>query len=154
MGMARPLSSAGLAVLRLSCSPPRPPSPSVGDDRGRRPADASLRRATTQKAPGLEDFTISNPGFNPSDPDDPANEWQITLNAYLDPDPQIIYAMSVIDFGAPSVFGFIFAQTIAATPAPGVVLHSESSSTTDRRRQTARRSRRSRPRAGFRSTAM
>jgi hypothetical protein len=39
--------------------------------------------------------------------------------------------MAVIDFGAPSIFGFVFAQTIAATPAPGFVSHSESSSTTD-----------------------
>ncbi len=78
-----------------------------------------------------ENITVSNPGFNSSDPNDPANEWQITLNAYMDPDPQIIYAMSVIDFGAPSVFGFIFGQSIVSTPAPGVVSHSESSSTTD-----------------------
>jgi hypothetical protein len=37
----------------------------------------------------------------------------------------------VIDFGAPSVFGFIFGQAIAPTAAPGFVEHSESSSTTD-----------------------
>jgi hypothetical protein len=45
------------------------------------------------------------------------SEYQITLTATLDPDPQIVYAAAVIDFGAPSVFGF--------------VTHSESSSTTD-----------------------
>jgi hypothetical protein len=59
------------------------------------------------------------------------SEGQILLNAGLDPDPMISYGISVIDFGAPSVFGFVFAMPIVATPAPGVVTHSESSSTTD-----------------------
>ena len=35
---------------------------------------------------------------------------EITLSAFLDPDPSILYAGSVIDFGAPSTFGFIFIQ--------------------------------------------
>lgn len=55
----------------------------------------------------------------------------ITLNLFMDPDPQIVYAMSVIDFGAPSTFGFIFSLGIAATPTPGTATHSHSSSTTD-----------------------
>jgi hypothetical protein len=59
------------------------------------------------------------------------SEYQITLTATLDPDPQIVYAAAVIDFGAPSVFGFVFALPIVPTPAPGFVTHSESSSTTD-----------------------
>ena len=58
-------------------------------------------------------------------------EGQITLNAALDPDPQILYAMSVIDFGGPSIFGFVFAMPIVATAAPGLVSHTESSSTTN-----------------------
>jgi hypothetical protein len=58
-------------------------------------------------------------------------EGQITLNAALDPDPSILYAMSVVDFGGPSVFGFVFAMPIVATAAPGIVTHSESSSTTN-----------------------
>jgi hypothetical protein len=56
---------------------------------------------------------------------------QITINAALDPDPSILYAMSVVDFGGPSVFGFVFGLPIVATAAPGIVTHSESSSTTD-----------------------
>jgi hypothetical protein len=59
------------------------------------------------------------------------SEGQIILNAELDPDPQIVYAAAVIDFGAPSVFGFVFGLPIVPTPAPGIVTHSESSSTTD-----------------------
>lgn len=37
----------------------------------------------------------------------------------------------MIDFGAPSGFGFIFLQPIVATGAPGLVSHTHSSSTTD-----------------------
>ena len=53
-------------------------------------------------------------------------EGQITLNAALDPDPSILYAMSVVDFGGPSVFGFVFGLPIVATAAPGIVTHSGS----------------------------
>src|SRR5262245_55281547 len=58
-------------------------------------------------------------------------EAQITMNLEFDPDPTISYGMAVIDFGAPSVFGFIFGQAILPTAAPGIVTHSESSSTTN-----------------------
>jgi hypothetical protein len=58
-------------------------------------------------------------------------EGQITLNAAMDPDPQIVYAASVIDFGAPSIFGFVFAMPIVPTAAPGIATHDHSSSTTD-----------------------
>ncbi len=61
----------------------------------------------------------------------PGDVVDITLNAFMDPDPQIIYAASVIDFGTPSTFGFIFSQGIVATAAPGTASHSHSSSTTD-----------------------
>jgi hypothetical protein len=54
----------------------------------------------------------------------------LSISAYLDPDPSILYAGSVIDFGAPSTFGFIFIQPIVATAAPGVATHTNSSSTT------------------------
>jgi hypothetical protein len=79
----------------------------------------------------VEDYDLWNPGANPGDPNDPNNEWHITLNVFLDPDPQIVYAMSVLDFGGPSTFGFIFGLPIVPTAAPGIVTHSESSSTTD-----------------------
>ncbi len=79
---------------------------------------------------GALGWTASNVGYNPNDPNDPANDWSMTLNIVLDPDPQIVYAMSVLDFGAPTTFGFIFQQVIAATGAPGLVSHSHSSSTT------------------------
>jgi hypothetical protein len=77
----------------------------------------------------VEDWQMSNPGWDDEDPE--TQDWQITLNAYYDYDPEIIYAMAVLDFGAPTTFGFIFSQAIAPTPAPGLVSHSESSSTTD-----------------------
>lgn len=57
-------------------------------------------------------------------------EVQVTLSAFLDPDPVILYAASVVDFGAPSNFGFIFSMPIAPTAAPGTVSHTHSSSTT------------------------
>jgi hypothetical protein len=55
---------------------------------------------------------------------------EITISAYLDPDPVILYAGSVIDFGAASTFGFAFIQPIVATAAPGTATHTHSSSTT------------------------
>ena len=58
-------------------------------------------------------------------------EYEITISAMLDPDPQIGYAAAVTDFGAPSTFGFAFSQFIVPTAAPGVASHSHSSSTTD-----------------------
>jgi hypothetical protein len=58
-------------------------------------------------------------------------EFDIDLSVFLDPDPDIVYAASVIDFGAPTTFGFIFQQAIAPTSTPGTVSHSHSSSTTD-----------------------
>jgi hypothetical protein len=60
----------------------------------------------------------------------PGQAAQITLSAYLDPDPVILYAGSTIDFGAASTFGFIFVQPIVATAAPGTATHTHSSSTT------------------------
>ncbi len=68
----------------------------------------------------VEQFVHEKPG-----------EWKVTLNALLDPDPEILYAASVIDFGAPSSFGFLFSQAIVPTTAPGIVSHTHSSSTTD-----------------------
>jgi hypothetical protein len=68
-----------------------------------------------------------------------AHEWvQVSANGRgpdadppeLDPDPSILYAMSVVDFGAASTFGFIFIQPIVLTAAPGVATHTHSSSTT------------------------
>lgn len=59
------------------------------------------------------------------------DELDLTLSFLLKPDPQIIYASSVIDFGAPSTFGFIFSQGIVATAAPGTASHTYSASTTD-----------------------
>jgi hypothetical protein len=60
-----------------------------------------------------------------------SSEAQISLSISLDPDPQIVYAIAVTDFGAASVFGFSFGLPIIPTAAPGIVTHSQSSSTTD-----------------------
>jgi hypothetical protein len=75
----------------------------------------------------IDQYEWGKPDSDPNTPEAPAH---ITINAVLDPDPSIIYAMSVIDFGAASTFGFIFIQPIVATAAPGVASHTESSSTT------------------------
>jgi hypothetical protein len=58
-------------------------------------------------------------------------EGQIFLSLEMDPDPQLVYAIAVTDFGGPSVFGFSFGLPIMPTAAPGIVTHSESSSTSD-----------------------
>ncbi len=58
-------------------------------------------------------------------------EWRVTISAFFDPDPTIIYAISVLDFGAPSSFAFVFSQPILPTAAPGQVNASLSGSTTD-----------------------
>jgi hypothetical protein len=55
----------------------------------------------------------------------------LTLNLYMKPDPQIVYASSVIDFGTPSTFGFIFSQGIVPTSTPGTASHTYSASATD-----------------------
>jgi hypothetical protein len=58
-------------------------------------------------------------------------EGQISLNLEMDPDPTLSYGIAVIDFAGPSAFGFSFGLPIVPTAAPGIVTHSESSSTTD-----------------------
>ncbi len=68
----------------------------------------------------IDNFMASQPG-----------EWEVTINGFFDPDPTIIYAISVLDFGAPSSFSFVFSQPIVPTAAPGVVTASLSGSTTD-----------------------
>lgn len=57
-------------------------------------------------------------------------EFQVDVSVVLDPDPVITYAGSVIDFGSPTTFGFVFSQAIVPTAAPGTVTHTHSSSTT------------------------
>jgi hypothetical protein len=57
--------------------------------------------------------------------------YDISLSVFMKFDPQILYAGSVIDFGTPSTFGFIFSQGIALTTAPGTASHTYSASATD-----------------------
>jgi hypothetical protein len=59
------------------------------------------------------------------------DEFRIQLQVYMNPDPDIVYAVAVTDFGAPSSFGFIFFQAIVPVPTPGTVTNTFSSSTTD-----------------------
>lgn len=72
-------------------------------------------------------FSMQSTDLNPLDP----LEWEITVTAFLDPDPSIIYGLAVTDFGAPTTFGFSFTQGIVPTPAPGVVRAENASSTTN-----------------------
>lgn len=53
------------------------------------------------------------------------------LNVLFNPDPFITYGVAVIDFGAPSVFGFTFGTPIVATGSPGTATASFSGSVTD-----------------------
>lgn len=48
-------------------------------------------------------------------------EGQVTISFQMDPDPSISYGISVIDFGAPSTFGFLFSTPIVPTGSPNVV---------------------------------
>jgi hypothetical protein len=57
-------------------------------------------------------------------------EARITISAVLDPDPQIVFAITVVDMGAPSSFGFLLTQPITPTTAPSVVSSVLSGSTT------------------------
>jgi hypothetical protein len=34
----------------------------------------------------IENLVLTNPGFNPLDPNDPNNDWKITINTSMDPD--------------------------------------------------------------------
>ena len=57
---------------------------------------------------------------------DVSGEWVLEVAVKMDPDPEIVYAASALDLGAPSTFGFIFSQAIAPTATPGAVQHSHS----------------------------
>lgn len=49
------------------------------------------------------------------------DEFQVQLTGFLNPDPSIAYGIAVLDFGAPSVFGFLFGTPIVATGSPNIV---------------------------------
>jgi hypothetical protein len=49
------------------------------------------------------------------------DEFRIELSGRLNPDPSIAYGIAVVDFGAPSVFGFFFGTPIVPTDSPNVV---------------------------------
>jgi len=57
----------------------------------------------------VEDYKLETP------------EFQLELSGVLDPDPSILYAIAVVDFGAPSVFGFAFFTPIVPTGFPNTV---------------------------------
>ncbi len=59
------------------------------------------------------------------------SEYLISGAGLFDPDPEISYGLAVIDFGAPTSFGFQFGQPIVPIPAPGVASHTYSGSLTD-----------------------
>jgi hypothetical protein len=48
-------------------------------------------------------------------------EYEINISGTLDPDPSIAYAIGVTDFGAPSIFGFLFGTPIVPTVSPTLV---------------------------------
>lgn len=47
--------------------------------------------------------------------------WAVEISGRLNPDPSIAYGIAVVDFGAPSVFGFFFGTPIVPTSAPNLV---------------------------------
>jgi len=61
-----------------------------------------------------------------------AGEYSFTIdNGVLDPDPSISYGLSVLDFGAPTTFGFLFFTPIVSTGSPNVVSASLTGTLTD-----------------------
>lgn len=57
-------------------------------------------------------------------------EGSVEVTAALDPDPEIVFALTVTDIGNPSVFGISFTEPIVATAAPGIVTSSLAGNTT------------------------
>jgi hypothetical protein len=57
----------------------------------------------------IEDFKLETP------------EFRLDMSGELNPDPSIGYAIGVTDFGAPSVFGFVFFTPIVPTGFPNTV---------------------------------
>ena len=58
---------------------------------------------------------------------------EFSIDALLDPDPSIAYVIGVTDFGAPSVFGFLFGTPIVPVGPTSVVEASLSAELTDSR---------------------
>lgn len=58
-------------------------------------------------------------------------QFEVTLSGVLDPDPSIAYALTVVDFGAPTTFTFSFFTPIVATGSPNVVAATISGTLTD-----------------------
>jgi len=104
------LSAQALAVP-FTCVECPPPNAFVQID-GSDPINVPLTQNT------LGQFLISN--FRTE-----LNGNVVTIpEATLSPDPSIAYAFGVVDFGAPSIFGFFFFTPIAPTGAPNVVFAS------------------------------
>lgn len=49
------------------------------------------------------------------------DEYSVMISGIMNPDPSIAYGIAVVDFGAPSTFGFFFFTPIVPTGAPNVV---------------------------------
>lgn len=59
-------------------------------------------------------------------------EYSFTIiSGILDPDPSISYGVTVVDFGAPTTFGFLFFTPIVSTASPNVVSASLTGTLTD-----------------------
>jgi hypothetical protein len=59
------------------------------------------------------------------------SEFEVQITGLLDPDPAIAYGVAVVDFGAPSVFGFAFGTPITPVGSPNTVSASLGGSLTD-----------------------
>jgi hypothetical protein len=57
--------------------------------------------------------------------------FSVNMGGVMDPDPSILYAIGVVDFGAPSVFGFSFTTPIIFSAVPNLVDASVSGGLTD-----------------------
>lgn len=79
---------------------------------------------------GIGTWDPESESFSGFDATTPAGD-EVGISGVLDPDPSIGYGITVTDFGAPSVFAFVFSTPIILGASPTVVSSSISGGLTD-----------------------
>jgi hypothetical protein len=72
------------------------------------------------------EFTLDDESglWNTSFSIDVPGQYEVSFSGVIDPDPSISYGLGVIDFGAPSTFGFSISSPIVSTASPTEVIAS------------------------------
>ena len=98
--------------------------------------DGTRYEIPTTRLPSAKQWGLGELGPNSDEPmwilkvEGPEG-FEAMVSGIMDPDPSIAYGISVTDFGAPSVFGFIFSTPIVPTGSPNVVTASVVGGLTD-----------------------